>query len=61
MITVRVKNDMPEGFYGFYGERRRYPGQQFEIQSEADFSDNWMERVTKRGRKSGASDEDGAE
>jgi len=35
---------------GFYGNRRIYPGQEFEIDPKA-FSKKWMEKLEKRGRK----------
>lgn len=31
---------------GYYGERRRYPGEVFEIKTEKEFSRNWMEKVS---------------
>lgn len=43
-MKVKVKEDLPEGFYGFYEVRRR-PGDIFEIASEAHFSDKWMVKV----------------
>lgn len=55
-MQVRVKEEMPEGFYGFYGTSRRYPGEEFTlvdvktkdgtiVKAEAQFSKKWMERI----------------
>jgi hypothetical protein len=30
---------------GYYDLKRRYPGDEFEIQSESEFSPKWMERL----------------
>jgi hypothetical protein len=30
---------------GYYDHKRRYPGEEFEIQDMKDFSDKWMEKV----------------
>ncbi|MEE9532740.1 MAG: hypothetical protein V3W52_17310 [Syntrophobacteria bacterium] len=30
-IKVRVKESLPEGFFGFYGPKRRYPGEEFTL------------------------------
>ena len=62
-MLVRVKETQVESFYGFYGERRRYPGDEFELIDKKDgegkviysaksqFSDKWMEKVNKPGPK----------
>ena len=42
---VRVKKDMSEGFFGYYGNQRRCPGDVFTISCQEHFSDRWMERV----------------
>ena len=56
-MLVRVKESMVETFYGFYGEKRRYPGDEFELTSKKDkagkviypaedqFAESWMEKV----------------
>ena len=55
-MLVRVKPTQAEGFYGFYGIERRYPGDEFTlvakkdkdgktISAESQFSDRWMEKV----------------
>ena len=36
--------------FGFYGHKRRYNGDVFEIESEKHFSEKWMEKVSKPGR-----------
>lgn len=57
-MKVRVKDaeDLPGGFFGFFGERRLYPGQEFEIKpinkkvkgktvkrtEQEQFSESWM-------------------
>ncbi len=57
-MLVRVKESLVENFYGFYGFKRRYPGDEFEIVAKKDkagktvtvnsqFSDKWMEKVNK--------------
>ena len=65
-MLVRVKESLVENFYGFYGTKRRYTGDEFELidkkdkndnvfySAEDQFSDSWMERVegTKRKRRS---------
>lgn len=61
-MRVRVKETQVEGFYGFYGQERRYPGDKFELVArktkngetvsvESQFSDKWMEKVNKPGPK----------
>ena len=59
-MLVRVKETQVEGFYGFYGLERRYPGDEFTLVPKKDnagkvistaenqFSDRWMEKVDKR-------------
>lgn len=42
-MKVKVKN-VRDGFYGFYGEKRRYVGDVFEINPE-HFSNKWMEKI----------------
>jgi hypothetical protein len=55
-MRVRVKETQVESFYGFYGQERRYPGDEFEliatktkdgktVSAESQFSDRWMEKV----------------
>ena len=56
-MLVRVKETLVENFYGFYGVKRRYPGDEFrlvdvkddkgEVTYSADdqFSEEWMEKV----------------
>ena len=61
-MQVRVKETLVENFYGFYGLKRRYPGDKFELVAKKDskgktvtaeqqFSDKWMEKVNKPGPK----------
>ena len=61
-MLVRVKDSLVENFYGFYGTKRRYPGQQFKLEPrktqdgqtvsvEEQFSERWMEKVDKRKRE----------
>lgn len=61
-MQVRVKETQVEGFYGFYGQERRYPGDKFElvatktqggeaVTAESQFSAKWMEKVNKPGPK----------
>jgi len=65
-MLVRVKESLVENFYGFYGVKRRYPGDEFElverknakgkaVSTESQFSDKWMEKMEdtpKRKRRS---------
>ena len=56
-MRVRVKETLVENFYGFYGVKRRYPGDEFTLEAkkdkdgkvisstEAQFSSRWMEKV----------------
>ena len=56
-MLVRVKESMVENFYGFYGVKRRYPGDEFRLldkedkqgkvicSAESQFSDKWMEKI----------------
>ena len=56
-MLVRVKESMVENFYGFYGVKRRYPGDEFRLVDVKDkegkvtysakdqFSDKWMEEM----------------
>lgn len=64
-MLVRVKETLVENFYGFYGIKRRYPGDKFElierktqkgevVSIESQFSDKWMEKIedtSKRKRR----------
>jgi hypothetical protein len=43
-IRVRVK-DFGENKFGYYGDKRRKPGEEFFIEKEEHFSSKWMERV----------------
>lgn len=42
-MKVRVKESVR---FGYYGHRRQYPGDEFYLKSEKDFSSNWMEKVS---------------
>lgn len=55
-MLVRVKENLVENFYGFYGLKRRYPGDKFElveretkdgkvVSIESQFSEKWMEKI----------------
>lgn len=62
-MKVKVKH-VRDGFYGFYGEKRRYVGEEFSLTSESHFSDRWMEKLEEKkkpGRKPKAEAEDGGE
>ena len=48
-MRVRVKPELADGFFGFYGKRRR-PGDEFDISDEKAFSEKWMEKVKRAGR-----------
>lgn len=62
-MQVRVKPTNVQSFFGYYGLKRRYPGDVFELVAKKDkkgkvyrsaedqFSANWMEKVNKPGRK----------
>lgn len=61
-MQVRVKETLVENFYGFYGIKRRYPGDEFTLVArkdrhgktvsvESQFSSKWMEKVDKRKRQ----------
>jgi hypothetical protein len=57
-MLVRVKDTLVENFYGFYGQERRYPGDEFMLKAvkddkgkiihsaESQFSSKWMEKVS---------------
>lgn len=51
---MKVKAKFSQGKFGFYGSRRRYDGDEFEI-DPAHFSEMWMVKIEdekpKRGRK----------
>ena len=59
-MKVRVKTwGVPPDFVGFYGNKRRHPGDEFdlvpktdkdgkEISCERQFSERWMEKVTEK-------------
>lgn len=58
-MRVRVKETLVENFYGFYGLKRRYPGDEFTlvekkgkdgkaVSVEQQFSEKWMEKVETR-------------
>jgi hypothetical protein len=55
-MRVRVKKTQVEGFFGFYGLKRRYPGDEFTLVEKQDkdgkvitcedqFSHKWMEKI----------------
>lgn len=55
-MLVKVREDIRDGFVGFYGDKRRYPGEKFEIfpimkdgvavsSEEEQFSEAWMEKI----------------
>lgn len=50
-MRVRVKESLVENFYGFYGTKRRYPGDEFTLVAtegntvKQQFSEKWMEKV----------------
>lgn len=55
-MLVRVKESLVENFFGFYGTKRRYPGDEFTlvatkdkngkaVSAESQFSDKWMEKI----------------
>ena len=57
-MQVRVKESLVENFYGYYGIKRRYPGDEFTLVARKDkggktisaasqFSSKWMEKVGK--------------
>lgn len=66
---MRVKAKFSNGKYGFYGECRRYDGDEFTLTDPKHFSKVWMgklEDAPRRGRKPAAETvvegaEDGAE
>lgn len=50
---MKVRAVLPEGKIGFYGTQRRRTGDVFDLESESDFSEKWMEAIEekpKRGR-----------
>lgn len=59
-MRVRVKN-VRENFYGFYGTKRRYPGEVFDLDDPKHFSKNWMEKVDDDKRKTLTVKGEGAE
>ena len=61
-MKVKVREDLVEDFIGFYGVKRRRPGQVFELvdrkkkdgstlKAKDQFSERWMEKVNKPGPK----------
>lgn len=50
-MVVRAK-EHPTGLrkaMGYYDHKRRYPGDQFELEDDSHFSKKWMEKVGGRG------------
>jgi len=51
---MKVKAKFSQGKFGFYGDRRRYDGDEFDIDPKL-FSEKWMVKIEedkpKRGRK----------
>lgn len=50
-MVVRAK-EHPTGLrkaVGYYDHKRRYPGDQFELEHDSHFSKTWMERVGAKG------------
>lgn len=47
-MKVKAKFSNPTKF-GFYGNKRRYDGDAFDIKNDSEFSEKWMSRV-KPGR-----------
>lgn len=43
-MKVRVKQTNREGWFGFYDGKRRYPGDEFEINNENELG-TWMEKA----------------
>lgn len=73
-MKVRVKKSLVENFYGFYGQQRRYPGDEFELVArkgangktvtvQSQFSETWMEEVVEKKEEAPApaGDEDGSQ
>ena len=52
---MKVKAKFSQGKFGFYGDRRRYDGDEFELTDDSHFSEKWMIKLEdakpKRGRK----------
>lgn len=52
---MKVKAKFSQGKFGFYGSKRRYDGDVFDIDDPSHFSEKWMikmeEDKPKRGRK----------
>jgi|TARA_R100000081_G_C4760963_1_gene139851 hypothetical protein len=42
---MKVKAKFKKGKFGFYGNRRIYDGEVFEISKPEHFSDVWMDKV----------------
>lgn len=50
-MVVRAK-EHPTGLrktMGYYDHKRRYPGDEFELEHNSHFSEKWMERVPAKG------------
>ena len=48
---IKVKATFPDSRqFGFYGNERRYDGDEFTIASEKEFSEKWMVKVSTIGR-----------
>lgn len=58
-MLVRVKHMAKDGWFGWYGKKRRRPGDEFEIAGKHELG-SWMEPVVKPGRKP-KSETEGAE
>lgn len=52
-MVVRTKGH-PTGLrqaVGYYDHKRRYPGEEFELEHDSHFSKRWMEEVKPKGNK----------
>lgn len=50
-MVVKTKED-PSGVrkcMGYYGHKRRFPGDEFELEHSSHFSERWMEKVSGKG------------
>lgn len=57
---MKVKAKFSAGKFGFYGDKRRYNGEQFDIDPK-DFSKEWMEKVEQPKKPSASTAKEGGE
>jgi hypothetical protein len=47
---MRVRAKFADNKFGFYGSKRRYDGEEFDLDDPKHFSEKWMEKVEEESR-----------